>query len=105
MTPGGSIFHQSGFVRCGAAYCFLPNVNAQLYIETTNGIEIVWRVSIYDWLLLKRVAAYATAVRLLFRLPWGPNSAFLSLIGRTVYACADPGRSGPPAALPHPSYG
>ena len=58
---------------------------SRMYIETTNGIELVWRVFKYDWLLRKRVASYATAFRLLFGLPREPNSAFLSLTGRVLF--------------------
>jgi len=61
------------------------DVFARLYIETTNGIELVWRIFKYDWLLHKRVATYATAFRLLFGLPWETNSAFLSMTGRVLF--------------------
>ena len=58
---------------------------ARLYVDTTNGIELVWRVFKYDWLLHKRVATYATAFRLLFGLPWDRDSALLSLTGRVLF--------------------
>lgn len=61
------------------------DIFARLYIETTNGIELVWRVFKYDWLLHRRVSAYATAFRLLFGLPWERDSAFLSLTGRVLF--------------------
>jgi hypothetical protein len=63
-------------------------VFARLYIETTNGIELVWRVFKYDWLLHRRVSTYAIAFRLLFGLPWEPESAFLSLTGRIILTLA-----------------
>ena len=63
-------------------------VFARLYIDTTNGIELVWRVFKYDWLLHRRVSTYAIAFRLLFGVPWEPESAFLSLTGRILFTLA-----------------